>query len=41
MAFNTSTTARCRILSSNVAIPSGLCRPSGFGMYALRDDFAR
>jgi hypothetical protein len=28
----TSTTARWTILSSSTAIPSGRCRPSGFGM---------
>jgi hypothetical protein len=28
-------------LSSSVAMPSGRCRPSAFGMYALRDGFAR
>ena len=30
-----------RNLSSNAATPSGRCRPSAFGMYALRDGFAR
>ena len=38
---DTSTTARWRILSSSVAIPSGRCRPSGFGMYTLREGLAR
>jgi hypothetical protein len=41
MAFSTSTNARCRTLSSNAATPSGRSRPSGFGMYTLRDGLAR
>ena len=34
MALSTPTTARWTILSSSVAMPSGRCRPSAFGMYA-------
>ena len=30
-----------RHMRSVLAIPSGLCRPSAFGMYTLRDGFAR
>ena len=41
MALSTSTTARWTILSSSEAIPSGRCRPSAFGMYTLREGFAR
>ena len=41
MALSTSTRARWTSLSSSAAIPSGRCRPSVFGMYALRDGFAR
>ena len=41
MALSTSTTARWTILSSSAAMPSGRCRPSAFGMYTLRDGFAR
>ena len=36
MALSTSTTARWTILSSNTGIPSGRCRPSGFGIYTLQ-----
>ena len=35
MAFNTSTVARWTILSSSAGTPSGLGRPSAFGMYTL------
>ena len=41
MAFSTSTVARWTILSSSAVTPSGLCRPSAFGMYTLRTGFAR
>src|SRR4051812_9844524 len=41
MPLSTSTTARCRILSSSAATPSGRKRPSAFGMYALLVGFAR
>src|SRR5262245_51662188 len=41
MAFSTSTTALWTILSSIVAIPSGRCRPSAFGMNTRLDGFAR
>src|SRR6266404_291589 len=33
MAFNTSTAARWTILSSRAVTPSGLCRPSAFGIH--------
>ena len=41
MAFSTSTSARWTTLSSSAATPSGRCRPSALGMYALREGFAR
>ncbi|CAA9276234.1 MAG: hypothetical protein AVDCRST_MAG04-3373 [uncultured Acetobacteraceae bacterium] len=41
MAFSTSTSARWTTLSSSAAMPSGRCRPSGFGMYCRRDGLAR
>src|SRR6266403_1458675 len=41
MAFSTSTAARWTILSSSAGTPSGLCRPSAFGIYTLRTGFAR
>jgi hypothetical protein len=31
----------CMILSSSAVTPSGLCRPSAFGIYTLRTGFAR
>ena len=33
--------ARWTILSSSVAMPSGRCRPSAFGMYERRDGLGR
>src|SRR5216684_2529113 len=41
MAFSTSTAARWTILSSSAVTPSGLCRPSAFGINTLRTGFAR
>src|SRR5947207_9842258 len=41
MALSTSPTARWTSLSSSAGTPSGRCRPSVFGMYALRTGFAR
>jgi hypothetical protein len=35
--YETDLLTRCRILSSSEAMPSGRCRPSALGMYALRD----
>ena len=41
LAEGNAASARWTILSSSEAIPSGLSRPSAFGMYTLRDGFAR